>query len=67
MPENAYKETRMVKIYYSDCVVGFRFLDKNEKLLFKIGWCDQGWNFKTVVISDEQVIIGVVAKLYLGY
>ena len=67
LPEGAYKKIRRVKIYYADCVVGFRFFDSNDTLLFKIGWSDSGWKFTTVIIADNEVIVGVVANLHLNY
>lgn len=67
LPEGAYKKVRRVKIYYADCIVGFRFFDSNDTLLFKIGWSDSGWKFTTVIIADNEVIVGVVANLYLDY
>jgi hypothetical protein len=79
LPEGAYKIIRSVTIHYVDYINGFSFLDKEGALLWKIGYTDSNdfksdfigettWSSwlkrETVQISENEVIVGVVAKLY---
>ncbi len=61
MPERARIKT--VDIYYGDGVRGFRFFDRYFRLIFEIGYIESWLNVKTVVLADNEVIIGVAAKL----
>ena len=72
IPEDAYtghKKIRSVEIYYTECVYGFRFLDKDHKVIFRIGYTGSDFGVKVlaVPISSHEVIIGVVCKLFKGY
>ena len=59
------KKVKTVEIFYcTDCVDGFRFFDKDHSLIFEIGWISPWFTIKTVVIGENEAIIGVVAKLY---
>ena len=64
--ENVIHRIRAVTIYYWDCILGFSFFDKDEKLLWQIGntWAEYK---ETVLIADDEVIVGVEAKLDPGY
>ncbi len=64
IPKDALNKIRTVTIHhYSDCIQGFEFFDKDGALLWKIGcsWC--GNDKETVVLAENEVIVGVVAKL----
>ncbi len=65
LPRNA--RTNVVVIYYLKAIQGFRFLDKENKLIFEIGRIDKDEKVERVVLASEDVIIGVTAKLYPGY
>ena len=67
LPEDAEKRIRSVEIFYGDIVYGFLFFDKNNTLLWKIGLIDSDCDVETVVLADNEIIIGVVAKLRAGY
>ncbi len=47
-------------------IMGFSFFDKEGALLWKIGLIEPWLNGKTVELADNELIIGVVAKLRLG-
>jgi hypothetical protein len=65
MPEGSHNKIRSVSIHYLGCINGFSFFDKDKKLLWKIGNTTNRTNcVKTVVIEENEVIVGVVAKLY---
>ncbi len=65
LPEGSHKMIRSVNIHrYPGCVAGFSFLDKEGALLWKIGYTNDDSVFKeTVVLEENEVIIGVVCKL----
>jgi hypothetical protein len=44
-------------------VYGFKFFDKDKKPLLDIGYT-AGGSRETVMIADNEVIVGVVAKLH---
>ena len=44
-------------------IKGFSFFDKDGKRLYKIGWIDSSYDKETVVLEENEVIVGVVAKL----
>ena len=66
MPEGAHKRIKSVDIIYNNnrCIYGFQFFDKENKFIWQIG--TTGSNVETVVLADNEVIIGVVAKLFPG-
>ena len=69
MPEGAYNKIRSVQIFYSSWIRGFKFFDKDGALIWKVGYC-YGWplnDVKTVMLAENEVIIGVVAKLRSGF
>jgi len=72
IPEDAYtghKKIRAVEIYYTECVYGFRFLDRDNKVIFRIGYTglDYGTKVLVVPISSQELIIGVQCKLFKDY
>ncbi len=67
MPVGSNNKIRSVTIHYRDCIYGFSFFDKEGALLWKIGWIDSDFNVKTVLIEENERIVGVVAKLFDGY
>ncbi len=67
MPAGSHNKIRSVSIYYySDHIDGFSFFDKERALLLKIGETDSddGEEKETVLLEENEVIVGVVAKLY---
>jgi hypothetical protein len=67
MPEGATKMIRSVKIFHNDFVVsGFQFFEKEGKLIFKIGDSHPSLKVDKVGLADNEVIIGVVARLIPG-
>ena len=67
MPEGAHLNIRSVHIYYDGCVYGFKFFNKHNSLLWEIGYTtDSYYKVETVELEDNEVIIGVKAKLYPG-
>ncbi len=66
MPEGCHNKIRSVRIYYYyHFIAGFSFLDKDMKLLWKIGSITQSsLKVETVLIADYEVIVGVKARLY---
>ncbi len=64
MPADAHNKIRSVIIHYHySCIVGFSFFDKDGALLWRI--LEKTWSrLKTVVLEENEVIVGVVAKLY---
>ena len=66
MPMNSAR-VRLVEIYYLKAIQGFRFLDKEKGVIFEIGRIDKDEKVERGVLGDNDLIIGVVAKLYPGY
>ncbi len=64
IPKKALKKIRSVTIHYFNCIGGFSFFDKDGALLWKIGCTLPGLIKGTVVLAENEVIVGVVAKLY---
>ena len=60
MPKNS--EIGKVRIYHNSYIVGFSFFGKLGQLIFEIGYT---WSelVKTVFLAENEVIVGVVAKL----
>ena len=69
MPEGAHLNIRSVHIYYHGYgICGFKFYNKHNSLLWEIG--DTTFSeliVETVELEDNEVIIGVKAKLRSGY
>ncbi len=70
MPADAHNKIRSVTIhfhYYNDWIRGFSFFDKDGALLWKIGRTQDGYaKEETVLLADNELIVGVVAKLFSG-
>jgi hypothetical protein len=69
IPADALNKIRSVTIHDHICINGFSFFDKDGALLWEIGTtCDAEWMKKeTVVLEENEVIIGVFAKLRPGF
>ncbi len=63
IPKDALNNIRSVSIHYYYYIGGFSFFDKDGALLWEIGWTDSSWSKKTVMLEENEVIVGVVAKL----
>ncbi len=63
IPKDGLKKIRSVTIYYYAHIGGFSFFDKDGALLWKHGCTLSGFDRETVVLEDNEVIVGVVAKL----
>ncbi len=66
MPKRSHNKIRSVRIHYFDYIRGFAFFDKEGALLWEIGDTRFKYGVKTVLIGENEVIVGVVAKLYSG-
>jgi hypothetical protein len=69
MPTNAHLRIKTVLIFYVNSlfVCGFQFFDNQNKIIWEIGYTNQFLDAKkTVILEDNEVIIGVVAKLVFG-
>ena len=63
IPEDALKMIRSVTIHYNaSFVTGFFFFDKNGLYLWSIGYTLR--SNETVMLAENEVIVGVVAKLW---
>jgi hypothetical protein len=64
IPADALKRIRSVTIHYSGAIYGFSFFDKGWALLWEIGNNTESY-FKeeTVLLEENEVFVGVVAKL----
>ena len=70
MPEGAHLNIRSVHIYYRDgnWIGGFKFYNKHNSLLWEIGFTTgSSLKVETVELEDNEVIIGVKAKLTPGW
>ncbi len=67
MPEGTPKKIMFVAIYVfnDEFIVGFEFFDKDYSLIWRIGDPTNGHNLhvKTVELAENEVIVGVLAKL----
>ncbi len=63
MPEQT-KIIRSVNIYSNAYIIGFSFFDKDHSLIWKIGVSGSWCSVTTVVLAEDEVIIGVVARLF---
>ncbi len=63
---NALNKIRSVTIYFYDGISRFSFFDKDGALLWEIGWTHPELKKETVVLAENEVIVGVVAKLLPG-
>lgn len=70
LPKEAINKIRFVTVFHwTDCINGFHFLDKDKKLLWKIGntKVSKDMGTETIEIPENQLIVGVKAKLLPGY
>ncbi len=68
IPADAQNKIRRVTIYHDYRIRGFKFFDKDGALLWKIGvTTDPICDLETVLLAENEVIVGVVAKLYSRY
>ena len=69
MPEGAHLNIRSVHIIYytGSNIGGFKFYNKHNSLLWQIGYTPSHLKVETVELEDNEVIIGVKAKLCEGY
>ncbi len=66
IPANAIQKIRSVTIHNDVCIYGFSFFDKDGALLWKHGWIESWFSKETVLLEENEVIVGVVAKLFRG-
>jgi hypothetical protein len=73
MPEGSQDKIRSVTIHFYGNIYGFSFFDKDRKLLWKIGYTkslytviNSGDKVETVLIAENEVIVGVKARLFPG-
>jgi hypothetical protein len=66
IPANAIKKIRRVNIHFFGYhyITGLSFFDKGKKLLWKIGYINSRLDVETVVLEENEVIVGVSAKLH---
>ncbi len=64
MPEGSHNKIRSVSIHYCGSIGGFSFFDKEGALLWEIGYIESWLKVETVLLEENERIIGVVAKLY---
>ncbi len=62
------KVIRSVQIYYGEWIYAFRFFDNEALPVWKIGMIDSTNDcVATVVLAENELIVGVIATLYPGY
>ena len=66
MPADAHNKIRSVTIYHDEKGInGFKFFDKDGALLWDVGYTTWSEKIKeTVVLGENEVIVGVSAKLF---
>ena len=68
IPAGALNRIRSANIHhYNHHIQGFSFFDKDGARLYRIGNIDRDFSSETVEIAENEVIIGVVAKLWPGW
>ncbi len=68
MPDGGANRIRSVDIHHFGYIWGFSFFDKDHSLIWKIGFTtDSKISVETVALAENEVIVGVVCKLYSGY
>ncbi len=50
IPADAHNTIRSVTIYYTNCIAGFSFFDKDGALLWKIGDTNSGYDKEIVML-----------------
>ena len=67
IPADSHKKIKSINIYRHqfdlERVGGFQFFDREHNTIFRIGVTYSSCLEKTVVLTDNEVIIGVKAKL----
>jgi hypothetical protein len=67
IPKKALDKIRSVTNHYHSWIAGFLFFDKDGALLWKHGSTTGSYLKKeTVLLEENEVIVGVVAKLLTG-
>ncbi len=67
IPKDALNKIRSVTINHNmQSIFGFEFFDKDGALLWDTGYTYTSRK-ETVLLEENEVIVGVVAKLYPGY
>ncbi len=66
IPADSIKKIRSVTIYHwpNNCIKGFSFFDKDKKLLWEHGYTTDWLMKETVLLAEDERIVGVVAKLF---
>ncbi len=67
IPADALKKIRSVTIHHDQRINGFSFFDKDGALLWEHGYLQPWFEKETVVLEENEVIVGVVAKLHTCY
>ena len=68
MPEGANKRIKFIDVYKNGAfITGFMFFDKERGLIWQIGWIASWMTMTTVVLEDNEAIIGLTAKLCPGW
>ena len=64
MPRGTNSKVRFVKIYsIYGLITGLSFFDKDKEELFQVGHYNSNYKVDTVMVAENEVIIGFVAKL----
>ena len=67
IPADALHKIRSVNIHHDNrWITGFSFFDKDGALLWEIGYTTARLTVETVILAENEVIVGVVAKLCPG-
>ncbi len=67
MPAGCHNKIRAAEIRkYNGHIAGFRFFDKEGDLLWEMGNTCRYETSEIVLIAENEVIVGVAAKLYPG-
>jgi hypothetical protein len=62
IPADALHKIRSVTIYYFGSICGFSFFDKDGALLWKIGFTLLEYDKETVMLEENEAIVGVNAS-----
>ena len=64
IPADSVNKIRSVTIHNRNFITGFSFFDKDGALLWKIGWTKKSGLKETVLLEENERIMGMVAKLH---
>ena len=64
MLQDANKRVKTVDVYYGLTIFGLKFYDKYHSLIFEIGKIASGMGVETVALADDEMIVGIVAKIW---